>query len=739
MSFNSKVQESVIQQKSTITTPVEIRRTNEEALIGDEMKRKFTQVALDINPLPTNDKEKAAIKLMVAMAYPDVDIDSIDDLQLQTIYYPQYLNGTLQKKCEALRPKMKEVLKTIKNEKQNPSDVANALLDKRLALQNESYEKLPEKQKEKLRYEAKLKFLKLVMPEQFVNTTAKEERKAVKELTTTNEALIYAFQTGKISSKEDVNAIFKDPHRIGELQYDWADAYFKEHPEKLKNPNKSNRSERRMLEAFQRGKLDEAILKESGMSDLEELYHSGIYNELKLAYLREHASELGRFGERELKILEEQALKNGGDLSGIKNVAAGTNVDTSLTEKIIETDGVDIENDEIEITNKEDLQKLTGYNEQIKVRLNECTTEDELKACIQDIRKQAQTDHEAKILDMMMNHIIAEMSEKENNILTPQFYVDALKEIGVTPHMAVATSATGNVETEKAYGDIVANSEEMTNKQKAGYTLNVTPEYQRDSQLYTVNKMTDTGIKEVQDVLPETYAKLDQTAAKEAFEHAMNSGAVSDEQKAIIARDTIDLINDADLKKFYQDLANKYNVDYNSVPPKSERTNSNTENNSTNNKVENTSFTQQEITQILQQSSQPKDFLTMAINGVQETLEIILGKTPDTKPEVQKFDSLNSAIKELKSGTKLTDVFKDSTLGVKKDLVGVICNYGKIALAQLIDAFGGETIYGMAKNKNHKDIIKKEIERIALSDSTQRADLAQIKKQEEKQGLAAKA
>lgn len=255
--------------------------------------------------------------------------------------------------------------------------------------------------------------------------------------------------------------------------------------------------------------------------------------------------------------------------------------------------------------------------------------------------------------------------------------------------------------------------------------------------------MTDTGLQAVYDVLPETYSKLDESAAKEAYEYAMTSENISADQKAIMARDTIDMFGDnKDMQEFFESIANKNNIDYKSVPPKSERAKTEKAADKAEENVTNTNYTEQELTEILNSSAQPQNFFMTALNGARETLEIILGKTPDTntvKAEVQKIDSINTAISELKSGAKLTDVFKGSTLSVQKDLVGLICSYGKIAIGQLIDAFGGETIYKMAKNKNHKELIKKEIERIALSDSTQRVALAEIKKQEAKQGFMSRA
>ncbi len=744
MSFHAEIKELASTLKPV--APVQVKKPIEApAIIGEEMKKQFSKVAMDEHKLPIDPKEKMAIKLMVMMAYPDVDIDQVRDLELQTKYYPQYLDGTLQKKCEQQQIKLKDALKIIKAEKKDPSKAAEELLDIRLAAKYEGYAKFPRAKKEELRKEEQLKFLKLIVPENFAVNNDKNNRRQLRELTLTNEAFIFAFQTGKIQSKEDFEKILKDPHQIGDLQFEYSETYFKEHPELLEKFNsdkiKGRHSARRIYMAYERGKLDRAIAAENNMT-LEELHHSGKYTELKFAYLKAHESELNNFEKRALKTLREQAEKNNGDLTGVNNVAAGSNVDTSVTEQVLAADGIDIENEEITITNKEDLEKLAGYKAQIEERLQECETREELKACIQDVRSHANTDYEAKILDMMMNHIIAEAAEKDNNTqLTPELYLEALEEIGVSPHMAVMTSTTGNAETQVAYSEIVAKSEKLTNTQKAGYTSQVIPEYEKKAQDISTNNMTDTGIQEVIDVLPETYAKLDEDAAKASYEYAMNSGKLTDEQKATIARDTIDSTTNEDLKKFYQDLADKYKVDYTSVPPKSERPQAAkpAENNSSN-KVEGTNFTQKEVAEILNRQ-QDQNMLELIGNGIKETVDIILGKTPDNNitGNAPTITSLNTAISELKTGGKLTDVFRKSNATTKKELVEIICSYGKTAIAQLIDAFGGQTIYKLAKTNGAKALIKTEIERIALSDSTQRVELAEIKKAEEKDSMSARA
>lgn len=742
MSFHAEIKE-IASTLKPITAPVQAKKPVEATIIGDEMKKQFSQVSLDEHKLPIDPKEKMAIKLMVMLAYPDVDIDQVRDLELQTKYYPEYLDGTLQKKCEKQQIKLKEALKIIKAEKKDPSKASEELLDMRLAAKYEDYAKFPRAKKERLREEEQLKFLKLIMPEKFGVDNDKNDKKQLRELTLTQESFIFAFQTGKIQSKEDFEAVLKDPHRIGDLQYEYAETYFNEHKDILEKfeTREIGRGDSRMkmFIAYRRGTLERAIAAENNMN-LEEIHHSGKYSELKLAYLEAHESELNRFEKRELKTLREEAEKNNGDLTGVKNIVTGSNVDTSLSEELIESDGVDLH--DVEINGKEDLQKLEGYRTQIKERLGECSTRDELKACIQDIRSRANTEYEAKVLDMVMNDIIAEsMENTDNSLLSPELYLEALEGIGVSSHMAVMTSTAGNTETQVAYSEIVAKSEELTNTQKAGYTLHVIPEYEKQAMAPAANNMTDTGIQEVIDVLPETYAKLDEDAAKASYEHAMNSGKLSDEQKATIARDTIDSTTNEDLKKFYQTLADKYKVDYTSVPPKSERPqNTKQPNDTSNNKVEGTNFTPKEVAEILNRQ-QDQNMLELIGNGIRETVDIILGKTPDNNItcDAQAITSINTAITQLKTGSKLTDVFRKSNGDTKKELVEIICSYGKTAIAQLIDAFGGQTIYKLAKTNGAKALIKKELERIALSDSTQRVELAEIKKTEEKDSMSARA
>jgi len=667
--------------------------------------------------IPKPDKEtEAKIKTMVMILNPGVDWNSLSDVEKQT-YIVQYHDGTLEKKFKELQPKIEEFKAALKN--MTPENATKEIINAVMNAADPTFKNLSPEEQQKRTEEAGLKILKKFQPELDIEHMSEKEKKAQMKIGEFKlQAACYAYQTGKVKSLED----FKNfsPSDIKDLEYEFATAAKSANEDFVKKNYAAKK-------AIAQGNLERAIASSNNL-ELEDFRKSDNKYALMYEYLKNKPEEeLNTYERSQLDTLKKLAFIYDDDLKCMHLHNDGSVTDSFL-HKISEGQEINWENPA--------QQKL--LQQKITEELKDCKTPEEKQARIAVILSSARSLDEGLVLTQAFARL-----EKRGAVSADDLFA-ATEQIKMTPHALVACSTEMSTEGQTRTANHVAacctaKEPTMSKKQAAAYTKNVIPQYEVEAQAPSTNVMTDTGIQEVHDVLPETYAKLDQTAAKEAFEHAMNSNAVSDEQKAIIARDTIDIINDADLKKYFQDLASKNNVDYNSVPPKSERENSKTENNSANNKVENTGFTQQEIRQILQQSSQPKDFLTMAINGVQETLEIILGKTPDTKPEVQKFDSLNSAIKELKSGTKLTDVFKDSTLGVKKDLVGVICNYGKIALAQLIDAFGGETIYGMAKNKNHKDIIKKEIERIALSDSTQRAALAQIKKQEEKQGLTAKA
>ena len=695
--------------------------------------------------IPQPDKKtEEKIKFLVAALYPKVNWDELSSVEKQN-FIAKFYDGSLQKEAEKLKEQItavNEKLKTL-----NPQEAKNYLLDLYLAQKYDGYENKSEAEKDELRDKLAINLLDKMQKAQnqkaadnglvtpYKKTIGELSGRAQEKALARNEfklqSIIYAYQNNKlnINSQEEITQLFQNPVKLEELEFEYASKRVEDNKEIL-NSNKPN--DRSISLTYQIGEMNREIAKSYGM-ELEEFIKSENRTQMVFDYLskKENRSE---FEEKIYRVLRMQSQKLGGDLSKVKNHGTGS-IEDSYLHQIFKDKEVDILN----LTTDD----IAVVKEQIIKDLSECKTPEEKTAVIAKILNSTRTDFESDLI-----HGILAGLEKDGTI-DAEIHLNANHKCGQTAHMAVLHSTKAGTKNQIAYSKYVAKQAtaengEFSDKQAAGYTKNIIPDYEVEAQAPSTNTMTDTGLQAVYDVLPETYSKLDESAAKEAYEYAMTSENISADQKAIMARDTIDMFGDnKDMQEFFESIANKNNIDYKSVPPKSERvkaeqqTTDNTQEN-----VANTNYTEQELTEILNSSAQPQNFFMTALNGARETLEIILGKTPDTntvKAEVQKIDSINTAISELKSGAKLTDVFKGSTLSVQKDLVGLICSYGKIAIGQLIDAFGGETIYKMAKNKNHKELIKKEIERIALSDSTQRVALAEIKKQEAKQGFMSRA
>lgn len=694
--------------------------------------------------IPQPDKKtEEKIKFLVAALYPKVNWDELSNVEKQE-FIKKFYDGTLQQEAQKLKEqitKVNEKLKTLA-----PEEAKNYLLDLYLAQKYDGYENKSEAEKDELRDKLAINLLDKMQKAQtqkaadnglvtpYKKTIGELSGRAQENALARNEfklqSIIYAYQNNKlnINSQEEITQLFQDPVKLEELEFEYASKRVEDNKEIL-NSNKPN--DRSISLTYQIGEMKREIAKSYGM-ELEEFIKSENRTQMVFDYLskKENRSE---FEEKIYRVLRMQSQKLGGDLSKVKNHGTGS-IEDSYLHQIFKDKEVDILN----LT----VDDIAEVKDSILKDLNNCKTPEEKTEVLARILNSTRTDFEADLI-----HGILAGLEKDG-IIDADIHLNANHQCGQTAHMAVLHSTKAGTKNQIAYAKYVAKQAtaengEFSDKQAAGYTKNIIPDYEVEAQAPSTNTMTDTGLQAVYDVLPETYSKLDESAAKEAYEYAMTSENISADQKAIMARDTIDMFGDnKDMQEFFESIANKNNVDFNSVPPKAERAKTEKAADKAEENVTNTNYTEQELTEILNSSAQPQNFFMTALNGARETLEIILGKTPDTntvKAEVQKIDSINTAISELKSGAKLTDVFKGSTLSVQKDLVGLICSYGKIAIGQLIDAFGGETIYKMAKNKNHKELIKKEIERIALSDSTQRVALAEIKKQEAKQGFMSRA
>ncbi len=555
----------------------------------------------------------------------------------------------------------------------------------------------------------------------------------------TKQAVEFAISNGMLEDSTDAIIEFiNNDKAIGETQYQYAKSIIDKNPTILEEGNK--KGHRTLITAYKRGKLEHEVAEANGMT-ITELQNSEEGMLLKYLYLRKKSNEgtLDDYEAGQYSAMDVLYKTFNGDLTGIQDHKHGDIEKSCISEVFNDEKDLDLNH-----LTEEQRNKLIQH---ITLELKECKTPEEAREQIVHILSNTANIQEQYVLAGIFDTL------REEGIVDPEDYKKAIIEGGLDPHVFLAQSANGSIESQKLHSEIAAQcctgpeNARLTAKQAGAFVLNVTTKYHEEAQAHAGRTMADTGIQEVLDVMPEALTKYEEGASKEVYSHLMTSENFSAEQKATIARDTIDLASEnEELRKFYEEIATTNNIDYQSVPPRSERSSetktdtstSNAENSKSSNNVPGTSYTQQEISEILNSTPRSPNLVSMALNGIKEITETILtGRTPDIQnANVKKIDSINNAIKELKSGTKLSDVFGNSSMTVKKELIGVICQYGKTAIGQLINNFGGDTIYNMATDPNDKAFIKEEIKRIALSDSTQRTALKEIEKQEAKQGKA---
>lgn len=608
-------------------------------------------------------KDETKIKLMLMVIDPKINWDELS-ISAKQLYVMKLHDGTLEKECkkhEAEIASVKEKIKTM-----SPQAASEYITDLVLSRKYDNYSDLDEVQKKKILKKEAINLLDIIKPDlKIKDLEPKEQKKILANNRLTMQAMIFAYQKGKISDNPaEMEAIFKDKSAIADFQYEWAKEVIDNKPEILEEPNK--KGNRALVLAYQKGTLSREIAEANGMK-LEELRASDKSSQLALEYLTKKAEseELSDFEQKALEFLQKQNEAFGGDLTGVKNHHNGDVEESCMMEVFKNDENVNI--------NDLNLDQIAKLREHITNEIKECKTPEEIQKQITHIMSHVNTDYERDLYE----GIFAQM--QKDGLLDTELYLQAVEESGLSTHSSVMHSKDVGAENQVIYAKHVAKKAtskhaEFTAKQAAGYTENIIPEYEKEAQAPSTNTMTDTGIQEVYDVLPKTYAKLDESAAKEAYEYAMTSDSISAEQKAIIARDTIDSFgNNNEMKEFFENIANKNSVDYNSVPPKSERgANENKPANETPNniKIEGSKYSQTEFNNILAQTLDKSTGISAIIEAIVESGNTILGNTSEPKnASITKITTVDSAIDMLKSGTSFAKVFNRCSEDVKKSFI----------------------------------------------------------------------
>lgn len=603
-------------------------------------------------------KTETAIKIMVMQLYPKINWDKLSETEKQP-FILQYFEGKLQEKSKAQFAKNKPVIENIiKNN--SPKDALNKILDLKFSQQIENFDSLDENKKAELRKEAIIQIIKIINPKTKIDDPEKQNR-ILESYEFTSVAMLAAIQEGKIdASPEKIKEFFEDENAdeklkmlLADTNYNYAKKYVDANPEILEKGNALKEENRALVFSYKIGQLERNVAEANGMT-LEEYRNSADPVKLKREYL-ESKNELSPFEQKELAHLQKKH-QTFGDSSADK-LAHGTVEDSCLL-NALKGEEFDLEN--LTLT----TEQIAKVKIHINKELQECKTPEETKTVIAHILSNAQTEIEKDLYTQIFATLQAEGK------LDAELYTQTIEENGYGVYEALMHSKDVKAEDQPKYARVAAKT--LPPKAVAGYTTNIIPEYEAEVQPWSMKTVTDTGYQEVYDVLPETYAKLDEKAAKESYEYAMTSQNISAEQKAIIAKDTIDSTTNADLKKFYQDLAYKYDVDYNSVPPKSERVKTTTqaETNKTSDNIEGSKYSQNDFNNIVAQSINNSTGISAIVEAILETGNTILGNTSDPKTaSITKITTVDSAIDMLKSGTSFAKVFNRCSEDVKKSFI----------------------------------------------------------------------
>lgn len=633
----------------------------------------FGNIDVKENKVPKLDEEtESKVKEMAKKAYPSINWDELSDYDKQSLAQ-QYSDGTLAKKYEEREEQLAQFRAKIKS--LPPKEGAKYLLETLTAMLDPNFKDIKDQSKrdEKV-IETSLGVLQQLHPELDISKIDKKGKKSILERYGFDiETCCWALKTGKIEKLQDIEKF--TPEQIKDLEFEYAQDVI----ENIDPKTKDSKEHRALNMTYNTGKLERDIVEANKDSDLtlEELRKSDKYSKLMYEYLN-NKTERSDFEEMQLDALKYFTKIYGEKgLEGIK-VTDECSVTETFLHKV--SDGKEVDwKDPIAI---EKLQKA------MKDELAKCETPEDRVACMNEMLKATNTAEALTLathLCLLQKEGIISADDLKRFYVENSPVIDGLKKVADScvnrTHAVVACSHHLSAEGQVATAEHVAShcqgeNAQFSKEQVQGYTKNMIPQYEASVQTETVGIVTATGM--VDEVLGETYAKLDEAAAKEAYEQVMNSDSISAERKALIARDTIDYANESS-KSYYQDLANSLGIDYSSVPPKSERTqnsstSSTTESNSSNNNKTNQpplTNADRDFIQVINNNGFQQNPIQVLLDGLKEAGEVVMGKTPD-KQEVITINSLDSATKELKKGTPFAKVFSKCSDPIKKQIVKCI-------------------------------------------------------------------
>ena len=542
-----------------------------------------------------------------------------------------------------------------------PSDAVKLLVTETISYNNPDYKNLNDAQKKEVVSDAIFKHIQKFVPELKEPETQKGKERFMKQYGFKAEALVYAFQQGEIDNIEEIKGL--SPTDIAKMEFRYAEEMKKSSPEEFEKNELIKRT-------YAQGMLIKGVAETNNMT-LEELRESKDRYNLTLEYLRGKDS-LNKYEKSTKEILENLSTLYNGDLSNARFENDGSVTDSYLL-KI--SDGKDVD--------WSDPAQQKVLQQHILADLEGCANEEERNAKLIEIIKNSNSPDEAFI------KMQALMRLNKADKISIDAIKNATKSANMTSHMMVATSMDASIEGQMAIADIVkaestSEASTFTESQVVGFTQNIATKYDTEAQTYAIKAMIDTGYESVRNALPDIYKNLDAKTV-------------------------------AELKQYE-----------NSVPitrPVSSSTNSNSKGNQA--VTAGSNYTVNQFNNIVANAIQPPSVIEQIRNGVVETFDIIMGKTPDVKNigvsgSIASFDS---ALEELKQGTSLAKVFTKCSGPLQKEFIKKIMEspFKDQALEYLSKNVDINILMSSCPSSSQKNYIAKIIER--SGSSTEKAGL----------------
>ncbi len=548
MSLEIQKTEGILNKK--VSTPAQTGSTS-----SDNSAISFNYTSKETLDLKSSNE----IKAMLYIINPKLHWEELQPAE-QKKYIEEYSNGTLQKKCEDIKNGSEAAFKQL-GSTLSQEEIVDAIVDSHMSRIYDNYNELKPEEKEKLKIKEGLRVLEYIKPE----TAKLSDEKKLQELNemkfTITATLHHCKKEGidiSTLSKEQIEKFATDPAKQEGVRFELEKEMIKANPSILKGETVTDAA---IAHDYNLNVLNREIADkyaEKGIT-IEQILNNKVDVEaLTLEYLRDKAktNDLSEFEQAKLDELEAQNKKFG-NLRGVRNGNNSANFEQDFIYQYLKDKN---NNQKINLSKLTDEEKADIQNALID-KIKSFENEDEKAAFIKKVYTNTKGKYALDIYQSAFTQLVNDgvLSLDELN----QIRKDAEAQGGPSIHTSYEhagklKAASMQVKMHDAY----INDEKVNEEQVAAGTLNVAAEtFHEEAKAPAVKMSIDRAPSQMTETLPDINKKLSADSSKEVTEYITQTNSLTVEQKAQIFRDIIDTTKDADLKKYYEDLASKNNID----------------------------------------------------------------------------------------------------------------------------------------------------------------------------------